>query len=130
MSQPEADWILKAMIVMAAADARLDAREVGAIRKIYQEQTGREIDARTVVLAVQTYATRRALIGDLSVAARVMRDETKETIFRAAFLTAEANGQFSPQAGARPAAIAAALGLSDSATQEIAAGSENDEGLD
>lgn len=130
MSQAEADWILKAMIVMAAADARLDAREVGAIRKIYQEQTGREIDARTVVLAVQTYATRRALIEDLSAAARVMRDETKETIFRAAFLTAEANGQFSPQERDRLAAIAAALGLSDSATQEIAAGSENDEGLD
>ena len=115
---------------MAAADARLDAREVGAIRKIYQEQTGREIDARAVVLAVQTYATRRALIEDLSVAARVMRDETKETIFRAAFLTAEANGQFSPQERERLAAIAAALGLSDSDMQEIAAGSEKGDGLD
>ena len=130
MSQAEADWILKAMIVMAAADARLDAREVGAIRKIYQEQTGREIDALAVVLAVQTYATRRALIEDLSVAARVMRDETKETIFRAAFLTAEANGQFSPQERERLAAIAAALGLSDSDMQEIAAGSEKGDGLD
>jgi tellurite resistance protein len=127
LSQTEADWILKAMIVMAAADARLDAREVRAIRTIYQEQAGREIDAGAVVLAVQTYARRRTLIEDLSIAANAMRDETKETILRAAFLTAEANGQLSPQEFERLAAIAAALGISDDDMQEIVADSGGEE---
>jgi len=126
----EADWILKAMIVMAASDARLDAREVRAIQTIYQEQTGREIDARAVVLAVQTFATRRALLEELSVTAGAMLDETKETILRAAFLTAEANGQLSPQERERLAAIAASLGFSDGEMQEIVGGSGNEQALD
>ena len=35
----EADWILKVMVAMAAADGRLDAREVGLIQKVYKDWT-------------------------------------------------------------------------------------------
>ena len=60
----DADWILKAMIAMAAADGRLDAREVGLIQKVYQDQTGRSVDVSGIVLAVQAYATKRDVLND------------------------------------------------------------------
>ena len=34
----ETDWIQR--VALAGADGRLDAREVGLIQKVYQEQTG------------------------------------------------------------------------------------------
>ena len=83
----EADWILKAMVAVAAADGRLDAREVGLIQKVYQEQTGRSVDVSGVVLAVQAYATKRDVLVELSVAAGSMSEETKEEIIRAAYRT-------------------------------------------
>ena len=58
----DADWILKTMVAMAAADGRLDAREVGLIQKVYQDQTGRSVDVSGVVLAVQAYATKRDVL--------------------------------------------------------------------
>jgi len=72
----EADWILRAMVAVAAADGRLDAREVGLIQKVYQEQTGRSVDVSGVVLAVQAYATKRDVLVELSVAAGSMSLET------------------------------------------------------
>lgn len=117
----EADWILKAMIVVAAADARLDAREVKTIREIYPQQTGRETDMGTVVLAVQTYARRAQALEDLSTAAVSMDRQTRETIFRAAALTAAANAEIAATERARLAAIAAALQLSDDEAQAIIA---------
>ena len=46
MQKPtEADWILKAMVAVAAADGRLNAPEVGLIQKVYQELTGRSVAA-------------------------------------------------------------------------------------
>ena len=54
VQQPtDSDWILKAMVAVAAADGRLDAREVGLIQKVYQDQTGRSADVSGVVLATQ-----------------------------------------------------------------------------
>ena len=62
----EADWILKTMVAVAAADGRLDAREVWLIQKVYQEHTGRAVDESGVALAVQAYATKRNVLADLS----------------------------------------------------------------
>ena len=85
MERPtDADWILKAMVAVAAADGRLDAREVGLIQKVYQEQTGRSVDVSGVVLAVQAYATKRDVVAELSAAAGSMSQETKEEIRRRA----------------------------------------------
>lgn len=119
MSQAHADWILKAMIAMAAADDRLDAREVSTIQRIYQAQTGRAVDGRAIVLAVQTFAVRRSMLDALSIASGSMAQETKEAIVRAAYLTAVANQQISATERETLKAIAAALHLSDQEVQEI-----------
>ena len=74
----EADWILKAMVAVAAADGRLDAREVGLIQKVYQDQTGRSVDVSGVVLAVQAYATKRDVLVELSVAAGSMSGKPRK----------------------------------------------------
>lgn len=83
----EADWILKAMLAVAGADRRLDAREVGLIQKVYQDQSGRSVDVGGVVRAVQAYATKRDVLAELSIAAGSMSQQTKEEIIRAAYLT-------------------------------------------
>ena len=49
----DADWILKAMVAVAASDGRLDSREVGLIQQVYQYQTGRTVDVSGVASAVQ-----------------------------------------------------------------------------
>lgn len=128
MSRTDADWILKAMIAMAAADDRLDGREVSTIQRIYQAQTGRAVDARAIVLAVQTFAARRDMLDALSFASGSLRRETKEAIVRAAYLTAVANQQISAAERETLKAIATALHLSDKEVQEIvdSAGQERD----
>jgi uncharacterized membrane protein YebE (DUF533 family) len=83
----DAGLILKTMVAVAAADGRLDAREVALIQKVYQDQTGRSVDVSGVVLAAQAYATRRDVVAELSAAAGSMSQETKEEIIRAAYLT-------------------------------------------
>ena len=124
----DADWMLKAMIALAAADDRLNAREVGVIQRIYQEQTGRSVDASVVVLAVQTYATKRDAIAELSTAAGSMSQETKEEIVRAACLTLLADESVSAGESKKLRAIAAALRMSESRLEEILGGLKGDWG--
>ena len=83
----EADWILKAMVAVAAAEGRQNAPEVGLIQKVYQELTGRSLDVSGVVLAVQAYATKRDVLVELSAAAGTISRETKEDIIRAVYRT-------------------------------------------
>ena len=109
----EADWILRAMVAVAAADGRLDAREVGLIQKVYQDQTGRSVDVSGVVLAVQAYATKRDVLVELSVAAGSMSRETKEAIIRAAYLTLLADKRVAEEERKRLKGIAAALQISE-----------------
>ncbi len=114
MQKPtDADWILKAMVAVAAADGRLDAREVGLIQKVYQDQTGRSVDVSGVVLAVQAYATKRDVLRELSVVAGSMSPETKEEIIRAAYLTLLADKRSAEGERERLKDIAAALQISD-----------------
>jgi len=109
----EADWILRAMVAVAAADGRLDAREVGLIQKVYQDQTGRSVDVGGVVLAVQVYATKRDVLVELSVAAGSMSLETKEAIIRAAYLTLLADKRVAEEERKRLKGIAEALQISE-----------------
>ena len=108
----EADWILRAMIAVAGADGRLNAREVGLIRKVYQEQTGRPVDVSGVVLAVETYVAKRDVLTELSIAAGSMTRETKEKILRAACLTLLADSRIAGEERERLKDIAAALRIS------------------
>jgi tellurite resistance protein len=108
----DADWILKAMVAMAAADGRLNAREVRLIQKVYQEQTGRSVDVSGVARAVQTYATKRDLLAELSAAARRMSRETKEKIIRAAYLALLADERIAAEERKKLRGVAAALQVS------------------
>jgi tellurite resistance protein len=81
-----ADWILKAMVAVAASDGRLDSREVRLIQKVYQEQTGHPVDVSGVARAAEAYATKRDVMVELSAVAGGMSLETKEEIIRAAYL--------------------------------------------
>ena len=109
----ERDWILKAMVAVAAADGRLDAREVGLIQKVYEEQTGRSVDVSGIVLAAQAYATKRDVLVELSAASGSMSRETKEEIIRAAYLTLLADKRIAEEERKRLKDIATALQVSE-----------------
>jgi tellurite resistance protein len=108
-AQSEADWILKAMVAVAAADGRLDAREVGLIQKVYQDQTGRPVDVSGVAGAAEAYATKRDVLVELSAAAGGMSPETKEEIIRAAYLVLLADDRIAGEERKKLKDIAAAL---------------------
>jgi uncharacterized tellurite resistance protein B-like protein len=119
MAKPtDADWIIKAMIAVAASDGRLNAREVGLIQELFEAEVGRSVDISGVVLAIQAYATRRDVLAELSMAAGSMSQETKENIVRAAYRMLLADGYVAEAEMSKVKAIAAALGIS---TAQLAA---------
>jgi uncharacterized membrane protein YebE (DUF533 family) len=120
----DADWILKAMVAVAAADGRLDAREVGLIQKVYHDQTGRSVDVSGGVLAVQAYATKRDVLAELSAVAGSMSQETKEEIIRAAYLTLLADKRIVGEERERLKGVAAALQISEIHFDAIVKGTE------
>ena len=109
----EADWILRAMIAVAGADGRLNAREVRLIQDVYHDQTGRSVDVSGVVLAVAAYVAKRDVLTELSIAAGSMTQETKEKIIRAAYLTLLADKRIAGEERKRLEEIAAALQISE-----------------
>ena len=108
VAQSEADWILKAMVAVAAADGRLDAREVGLIQKVYQDQTGRPVDVSGVARAAEAY-TKRDVLVELSAVAGGMSPETKEEIIRAAYLVLLSDDRIAGEERKKLKDIAAAL---------------------
>jgi uncharacterized membrane protein YebE (DUF533 family) len=105
----DADWILKAMVAVAASDGRLDSREVGLIQQVYQDQTGRPVDVSGVAAAVAAYASKRDVLAELSAAAGSMSEETKEEIIRAAYLVLLADERIAGEERKKLKDIAAAL---------------------
>ena len=89
----EADWILRAMVAVAAADGRLDAREVGLIQQVYEERTGRPVDVSGVASAAEVYATKRDILAELAAISGSMSRQTKEEIIRSAYLVLLADGR-------------------------------------
>ena len=120
----DADWILKAMVAVAGADGRLDAREVGLIQKVFREQTGRSVDVSGVVLAVEAYTTKRDVLAEFSVAAGSMSRETKEENIRAAYLTLLADMRVAGEERKRLLDIAAALQISEFHLDTIVEGTD------
>ena len=114
MQATEVDWILKAMVAVAAADGRLNAREVGLIQKVYQKQTGHPVDVGGVAMAAETYATKRDVLVELSAVAGGMSQETKEEIIRAAYLVLLADNRIAGEERKMLQDIAAALQVSKS----------------
>lgn len=116
----EADWILKTMAAMAAADQRLDAREVDLIQRVYAELTGRPVDVGGVVSAVQRYA-RRDVAQDLSAVAGSFSLEGKTAILQGAYRTLVANDHVSQAEQETLDRITGALQLTKSELETILA---------
>jgi uncharacterized tellurite resistance protein B-like protein len=129
VDQPtDAYWVLKAMVAVAGADGRLNAQEVGLIQKVYEDETGRSVDAIGIFRAVQAYATRRDVLGELSGAAGSMSAEVKEKIVRAAYLTLLADGRIAGEEFKTLKDIAAALDVSERQFQAIIDNAERNSG--
>jgi tellurite resistance protein len=123
MDKPtEADWILRAMIAVAGADGRLNAREVGLIQEVYQDQTGRSVDVSGVLPAVEAYVAKRDVLTELSIASGSLARETKEKIIRAVYLTLIADKRSAEEERKRLKDIAAALRISEIDLDALVAG--------
>ena len=116
----EADWILKTMAAMAAADHRLDAREVTLIQRVYEELTGEPVDVSGVVSAVQVYA-RKDVLEELSKVSGSLSTEAKAAILRGAYETILANSYVSQAERDTLDGIAAALQLSGDEMEAVLA---------
>ena len=81
----EADWILKAMVAVAASDGHLDSREVGLIQQVYEDRTGRKLTADEVARAVDANAAGDVL-AQFAAASKVLDKDAKEEIVRSAYL--------------------------------------------
>ena len=119
-----ADWILKAMIAVAGADGRLNAREVELIRTVYHNHTGKSVELSGIVLAVRAYATKHDVLAELSVAAGSMSAELKEEIVRAAYLMLLADERIAGQEREKLKEIAAALQISETHLSAIVEATE------
>lgn len=129
MEQPsDAHWVLKAMVAVAGADGRLNAREVGLIQKVYEDETGRSVDAIGIFRAVQAYATRRDVLAELSQAAGSMSAEIKDKIVRAAYLTLLADNRIAGEEFRTLKDIAAALDVSERQFQTLIGDAERNSG--
>ena len=114
----EAGWVLKTMAAMAAADQRLDAREVSLIQKVYAELTGRPVDVGGVVSAVQVYA-RKNVLAELSAVAGGLNFETKEAIIRGACRTLTVNNFVAESERTKRRELAETLHVSGQELDEI-----------
>jgi tellurite resistance protein len=129
VEQPtDAHWVLKAMVAVAGADGRLNAREVALIQKVYEDETGHSVDASGIFRAVQAYATRRDVLAELSQVAGSMSAEVKEKIVRAAYLTLLADGRIAGEEFKTLKDIAAALQVSEPQFQAIIVDAERNSG--
>ena len=103
-----ADWILKAMVAVAASDGGLDERETGLIRQVYRDQAGRSLTADEVARAAEANA-KGDPIAEFGAAARVLDQATKEEIIRAAYLVLLADDRIAGEERKKLKDIAAAL---------------------
>jgi tellurite resistance protein len=107
-TQLEADWILKAMIAVAASDGRLDGREIGLIQQVYQDQTERSLSADEIARSAETTA-KGDPFAEFAAAARVLDQSTREEMIRAAYLVLLADDRIAGEERKKLKDIAAAL---------------------
>jgi uncharacterized membrane protein YebE (DUF533 family) len=103
-----ADFILKAMIAVGAADGSLDEKEIGLIQQIYYDQAGRSIAAEEITRAAEANV-RESILAELAAAAPSLDRETKEEIIRAAYLVLLADDRIAGEERKKLQDIAAAL---------------------
>lgn len=119
------DLALKAMVAVAAADGRLDTREVAIIQEIYEAREGRTLtteaisrakDASAKDASAKDASAKDANAGDsmlaqLAAAAPDLDRAAKEEIVRAAYLVLLADNRISGEERKTLKDIATALGI-------------------
>ena len=103
-----ADWILKAMIMVASSDGGLDERETGLIQQVYQDQSGRAISADEIAREADALA-RGDAIAQFAAAAKVLDLNAKEEVIRAAYLVLLADDRIAGEERKKLKDIAGAL---------------------
>ncbi len=106
----DADWILKAMIAVAAADGRLDAPEIGLIQQVYKDQSGRTLTADEIARAAET---KGDVLAEFAAAGKALDQGTKEEMIRAAYLVLLADERIAGEERKKLKDIAAALQVSE-----------------
>jgi tellurite resistance protein len=104
----DADWILKAMIMVASSDGGLDERETGLIQQVYQDQSGRAISADEIAREADALA-RGDAIAQFAAAAKVLDLNAKEEVIRAAYLVLLADDRIAGEERKKLKDIAGAL---------------------
>ncbi|MGC2408928.1 MAG: TerB family tellurite resistance protein [Methyloceanibacter sp.] len=104
-----ADFILMAMVAVAAADGKLDEREVGLIQQIYRDQSGQTLRPDEIRAAAEAKARDGGLLTILAAAADSLDKETKEEIIRASYLVLLADDRIAGEERKKLQDIAAAL---------------------
>jgi tellurite resistance protein len=104
----QADWILKAMVAVASSDGGLDAREIGLIQQVYQDQAGRALTNAEVARAAEAHA-KVDLLADFAAASKSLDRDTKEEMIRAAYLVLLADERIAGEERKKLKDIAAAL---------------------
>ncbi len=105
----EADWILKAMIVVGSSDGGLDERETSLIQQVYQDQAGRAISPDEISREAAALAKNADAIAQFAAAAKVLDRNAKEEIIRAAYLVLLADERIAGEERKKLKDIAAAL---------------------
>jgi tellurite resistance protein len=104
----EADWILKAMVAVASSDGGLDERETGLIQQVYQDQSGRAISTDEIAREAAAQANGDTF-GEFAAAAKVLDQDAKEEVIRAAYLVLLADNRIAGEERKKLKDIAAAL---------------------
>ena len=107
-----ADWILKAMVAVAASDGGLNERETGLIQQVYEDHSGRSLTADEVARAAEANA-KGDPIAEFGAAARGLDQATKEEIIRVAYLVLLADDRIAGEERKKLKDIAAALQVSE-----------------
>lgn len=102
------EWILKAMLAVAAADGKLDSREIGLIQQIYKDQSGTSLTADEIAHAADVNA-KGDVLAQFAAAGEVLDKDTKEEMIRAAYLVLLADDRIAGEERKRLQDLAAAL---------------------
>lgn len=81
----DSDWVLKAMVAVAASDGRIDTREIGLIQQVYKDRSGRTLTADEVARAAEANADGD-IVAQFAGVAGTLDQNTKEEMIRAAYL--------------------------------------------
>ena len=102
-----ADWILKAMVAVAASDGKIDPLEIGLIQQVYRDQAGRSLTEEEIKRAAE--GAKGDTLAEIAAAGKVLDKATKEEMIRSAYLVLLADDRIAGEERKKLKDIAAAL---------------------